>query len=119
MVARVLGDAVEDVRHLAAAHDGFELGRGQLDGHIEVAGVAAVDDHGGRAVVVHAREQPRHQLERPLGGREADALETTAALAHQRVQPLQGQRQVAAPLVAGQRVHLVDDHGPHAAQERP
>ncbi len=119
VVARVLGDAVEDVRHLAAAHDGLQLGRGQLNGHIEVAGVAAVDDHGRRPVVVHAGEQPRHQVERPLGGREADALEATAALAHQRVQPLQGQRQVAAALVARQRVHLVDDHGAHAAQERP
>ena len=119
VVPGVLGDAVEDVGHLAAAHDGLELGGGQLDRHIEVAGVAAVDDHRRRAVVVHAREQARHQVERPLGGREADALETTAALAHQRVQPLEAQRQVAAPLVAGQRVHLVDDHRAHAAQQAP
>ena len=119
VIPRVLGDAVEDVRHLAAAHDGLELGRGQLNGHLEVTGVAAVDDHGRWSVVVHAREEPRHQVERPLGGREPDALETAAALGHQGVQPLEAQRQMAAPLVAGQRVHLVDDHRPHAAQERP
>ncbi len=37
----------------------------------------------------------------------------------QRVQPLEAERQVAAPLVAGQRVHLVDDDGAHAAQHGP
>ena len=105
VAARVLGDAVEDVRHLAAAHDGLELGRGQLNGHIQVAGVAAVDDHRRRPVVVHAGEQPRHQVERPLGGGEADALEAAPALADRAaVQPLEGQRQVAAPFVVGQRV---------------
>ena len=61
VVPGVLGDAVEDVGHLAAAHDRLELGGGQLDGHLEVAGVAAVDDHGGRPVVVHAREEAGHQ----------------------------------------------------------
>ena len=115
----MLGDAVEDVGHLAAAHDGLELGGRELNRHVEVAGVAAVDDHRGRAVVVHTRQQARHQVERPLRGREADALQTTAALAHQRVEPLEAQRQVAAPLVTGQRVHLVDDHGAHAPQQRP
>ena len=119
VVPRVLGDAVEDVGHLAAAHDGLELGGRELDRHVEVAGVAAVDDHRRRAVVVHARQQARHQVERPLRGREADALEATAALGHQRVQPLEAERQVAAPLVAGQRVHLVDDHRAHAPQQRP
>ena len=115
----VLGDAVEDVGHLTAAHHRLELGGGQLDRHIEIAGVAAVDDHGRRAVVVHAREQAGHHVERALGGREADALEAAAALGDQRVQPLEAQGEVAAPLVAGQRVHLVDDDGAHAAQHGP
>jgi hypothetical protein len=77
----------------------------------------AVDDHGGRAVVVHTRQQARHQVQRPLRRREADALQVAAALAHQCVQPLEAQRKVAAPLVTRQRVHLVDDHGPHAAEQ--
>ena len=37
----------------------------------------------------------------------------------QRVEALEAEREVAAPLVAGQRVHLVDDHRAHAAQQRP
>ena len=119
MLPRVLGDAVEDVGDLAAAHHRLELGGGQLDGHVEVAGVTAVDDHRRRAALVHSREQPGHHVERSLRGREPDALQPPAALGHQRVQPLEAQRQVAAPLVAGQRVHLVDDHGAHAAQQRP
>ena len=117
VVPGVLGDAVEDVRHLAAAHDGLELGRGELDGDIEVAGVAAVDDHRRRALRMHAGEQAGHQVERALGGRQADALKTAAALGHQRVEALQAQREVAAPLVAGERVHLVDDDRAHAAQQ--
>ena len=39
-----------------------------------------------------------------------------ARLGGQRLQPLQGERQVGAALGAGQRVHLVDDHRPHGAQ---
>ena len=118
MVPGVLGDAVEDVGHLAAAHHRLELGGRQLDRHLEVAGVAAVDDHRRRAALVHAREQPRHEVERALGRREPDALQAAAALGHERVEPLEAQREVAAPLVAGERVHLVDDHGAHAAQQR-
>ncbi len=118
VVPGVLGDAVEDVGHLAAAHDGLELGGGQFDGHLEVAGVAAVDDHGGRPVVVHAREEAGHQVEGPLRGGQPDALEVAAALGHEGVEALEAEREMAAPLVAGERVHLVDDHRAHAAQQR-
>ncbi len=117
VVPGVIGDAVEDVRHLAAAHDGLQLRGRQLDRHLEIAGVAAVDDHRGRAVVVHAREEPGDQVQRPLRRREPDALETAPALGDERIEPLEAQGQVAAPLVPRQRVHLVDDHGPHAPQE--
>ena len=118
MVPRVLGDAVEDVGHLAAAHHRLELGGGELDGHIEVAGVAAVDDDRGRPVLVHARQQPGDHVEGSLGGREPDALQPPAALGHQRIEPLEAEREVAAALVAGERVHLVDDHGPHPSEQR-
>ena len=37
VVPGVIGDPVQDVGHLATAHDGFELGRRQLDRHLEVA----------------------------------------------------------------------------------
>ena len=80
--------------------------------------MAAVDDDRLVAPGVHAREQPRHEVERALRGRQPDALEAPAALGDQRVEPLEAQREVAAPLVAGERVHLVDDHRAHAAQQR-
>ena len=119
VVPRVLGDAVEDVGHLPAAHHRLELGRGELDGHVEVAGVAAVDDDGSGTLGVDPGQQPCHQVERTLGGRQADALEASPALGHQRVEPLEAQREMAAALVAGQRVHLVHDDGAHVAQQRP
>ena len=119
VMAGVLRDAVEDVRHLAAAHDGLELGGGQLDGDLEVAGVAAVDDHRGRTVLVHTAEEPGDEIEGPLRRRQPDALEGAAVLGHECVESFEAERQVAAPLVAGERVHLVDDHGPHTPQQRP
>ena len=117
MVTGVLGDAVEDVGHLAAAHDGLQLGGRELDRHLEVAGVPAVDDDRCLTPVVHTGEEARHQVEWPLRGREPDALQAAARLGHQRVETLEAERQVAATLVAGQRVHLVHDHGAHAAQQ--
>ena len=48
-----------------------------------------------------------------LGGREADALEASAG---QVLQPLERERQVAAPLVPRHGVNLVHDHGPDTAQ---
>ena len=117
MVPRVLGNAVEDVRHLAATHHRFELGGGKLDGHVEVAGVAAVDDDGRRPLLVHAREQPGDQVEWPLRGREADALQPPATLGDERIESFEAEREMAAALVACERVHLVDDHGPHAPEQ--
>ncbi len=63
----VLGDAVEDVGELAAAGHGLEFGVGELDRHIEIAGVPAVDDHRRRASSSCTPEEPGHHLERPLG----------------------------------------------------
>ncbi len=117
VVAGVLRNAVQDVGHLAAAQHRLELGGGQLDRHLEVAGVPAVDDDRGRTALVHPREQPRHEVEGALRRREPDALQAASALVHERVEPLETQRQVAAPLVTGERVHLVDDHGADAAQQ--
>ena len=116
MLPRVRGDAVEDVGELAATRHRLELAVGKLDRHVEIAGVTAVDDHRGRATLVHARKETGHNVEWALRGREADALQMPAALGDQAVQSLETQRQVAAPLVAGQRVHLVDDDGAHAPQ---
>ncbi len=119
VVLGVCGDLVQDVAELSPTGHRFELGVGELDRHIEIAGVAAVDDHRRRPVVVHAREQAGHHVERALRGREADALEVAAGLGDQRIQSLEAEGQMAPPLVAGQRVHLVHDDGVHAAQHGP
>ena len=84
-------DAVQDVRHLAAAHDGFQLGRGQLDRDLEVASMAAVHDHRRRAVLVDAGEKPGDEVQGALRRRESDALEGAAALGHECVESLEAQ----------------------------
>ncbi|OIQ82814.1 hypothetical protein GALL_353910 [mine drainage metagenome] len=82
-----------------------------------------VDDHtfGGRrlddrdragavGVGADADEEPGHRLRRSYCRRQADPLRRAA---EQRVEPLQGQREVRAPLGPGDGVDLVDDHGVH------
>ena len=66
----------------------------------------------------------RNARSRNARGRTAGALRPAGCLlpglsAAQRVQPFQGQGQVRAPLVAGQGVHLVDDHGLDAPERLP
>ena len=109
------GDAVEDVARAGAAGHRFELARRQLDGHVEVALVAAVDDGGRRPGRVGARQEPGHHLEGALGGRQPDALEAAPVLGHQPAQALEAEGEVGAALVAGQGVDLVDDHRVHAS----
>ncbi len=82
-------------------------------------GVAAIHDDRGRAAVVDPGKQSRNHVQRTLGGGETDALEAAATLGHERIEPLETQRQVTPPLVAGQRVHLVDDDRAHVAQHCP
>ena len=63
-----------------------------------------------------ADQQPGDGLDRALGGRQADPLHR---LRGQVLQPLQGQRQVRAALVARDRVDLVDDDRADRSQHRP
>ncbi len=60
-----------------------------------------------------AAEEARDLVGRPHRGRQPDPLGGTG---EQRVEPLERQGEVGAPLGAGDRVHLVDDHRVHAAQ---
>ena len=76
----------------------------------------AVDDDRGRAVGVHAGQQAGHDVQRPLCGREPDALQTPARLGDQGVQPLETERQMAPSLVPRQRVHLIHNEGAHPAE---
>ena len=105
-----LGDAVEHVAHLLGRRDRLELAVGQLEGEVEVALVADVDDRRQRPI---ADQQPADRLDRPLGGRQPDADRPPVA---QRLEALEAEGQVRAPLVAGHGVDLVDDHGLDRAQ---
>ena len=60
-----------------------------------------------------AAEEAGDLVDRPHGRREPDAL---GGLVEQLVEALEGDGQVGAALGAGDRVHLVDDHGLDAAQ---
>ena len=73
----------------------------------------------GRPVAVLAAEEAGDLRQRPLGGREADALQLAAVLGDHALQPLQAERQVRAALGAGDGVDLVDDHRADAAEDVP
>ena len=59
---------------------------------------------------------PRKRATSSSGRTVADSPIRWAGLREQRVEPLERHRQVGAPLGAGHRVHLVDDHGLDAPQ---
>ncbi len=85
------------------------------DDHLEVEllGRAGVDD---LDVAVAPAEEAGDLLQRPLGRREADPLHVAAG---QVLEPLERERQVGAPLAAGHRVDLVDDHRLGRGQHLP
>ena len=117
------GESLAEAGHVLDRDDDLELER--------LAG-AGVDD-GDLAPVAGAAEETGDGLERTLGGAEADALKggcdpaagcpggpsPTLAQALQALQALQAQREVRAPLAAGDRVDLVHDHVLHAAEDLP
>ncbi len=78
--------------------------------------MAAVDD-GGLAGRTGAGEQARRLFDGALGGRQADALGPGAEL--EMLEALEGEGQVRAPLVPGQGVDLVHDHGGHVTEDSP
>ena len=100
-----------------AAGPGASLRRAQV-GHV-------VDRHGDReldALVarrvddgdgLRSAEEGRHLVDRTHRRREPDALR---GLGQQRVEPLEAEGQVRAPLRGHDRVHLVDDHGLDGAE---
>ena len=94
---------VAQVRHVVDRH---------LDGHLERLAAACVHD---RDLAVGPAQEPRHLVQRPDGGREADPLRVDGGPGGK---PLQAQGQVGAALVWRQRVDLVDDDPADAAQHR-
>ena len=98
------GDAVEHVRELLGGRHRLQLAVGQLQAEVGVALMADVD-HGGQGPV--ADQQPADGLDRALRGRQPDPHRAPVA---EGFQPLEGEGQVGAALVAGDGVDLVDDH---------
>ena len=111
-----LGEAVVDLPPDVARHHRFERRRRDLDGEVARAPVADVDDRAlgaRRAIRTGPDQKARGLLDRLLGGREADPQQAIAA---QRREALERQRQMGAALVRGERVDLVDDHGPRGGE---
>ncbi len=117
-------DPFEHGRHLLEGRHGAELVVGELDGNVEPALMADVDDHAaGRAagqgpVRPGTHQQPGDRPYRPLGCRQANPDRSLVRRDHA-VQSLQAESEVRAALVTGQRVDLVDDHGPHRREHLP
>ena len=119
VLEHVGGDRVEDLAHLLGGDHRLELARRELDRQVELTLVALVHHHAARRSVRKGPSRPAaskesgDRLDRTLGGREADA---GRALVAERLEPLEGEGQVRAPLVPRDRVDLVDDHRPDAPQ---
>ena len=86
--------------------DGLELAAGRLHGEIDLAPRRHVDDH--RIGPAGARDEPADHFDRLLRRGEADPRNGPA---DERVQALEGERQMGAALIVGDRVNLVDDDG--------
>ncbi len=143
-----LHDALVDLLPLVVGHDRGQRRRRHLQRQVALLGIADVDDLARRDAVHQAGaadQEARHFGDRLLRGRQSDARDAARhaqgldglgigqrafavgfagdgrarRLVDHRLQPLQRQRQVAAALVGGQRVDLVDDHRAHGRQHAP
>ena len=119
-----VGDALLHVRPDGGGRAGLGgRGRGRVRGLAEVAHVLDGDDHREVPLLFRRRlddhgvaargQEAGDLLDRADGRGEADPA---GRLRQQRVQPLQGERQVRAALGARDGVHLVEDHRLHAGQ---
>jgi hypothetical protein len=67
------------------------------------------DRHRARSARVESAEQPPHLVERALRRAQADALERWSGCVPQRLEPLDGERQMGPALARDEGVDLVDD----------
>ena len=110
------GEPLVDLAPDLVGHHRFERRVGRLDGEVARTLVAGIDDRDLRgllAVLVGADEQARHGADGVLGRGKPDALQAVAA---ERRQAFERQRQMRAALVRRDGVDLVDDHGPRRRQ---
>ena len=101
-----LVDDLAQLAHVVDRHDDLDVERLAHAGVDDRDRPAARPCRRGR-LAVEAAEEAGDLLERALRGRQADALGRPLAAG---LEPLEGQRQVGAPLGGGQGVDLVDDH---------
>ena len=115
VLARQRRDPIVELAPLLVGAHRAELVLGDLDRQIEIAPLADVDDLGQR------RGRPTSRRAATSSGRTVADSPTRCSFAgrHQRLQPLERQRQVRAALVGRDGVDLVDDHRPHVAQRPP
>ena len=98
-------------------HDGAEGRAGHFNLQLEFPPVAGVEDLASLALrIARAGEEVGDPVNGLLRGRNPDAREWTGG---KPFQPLHGKRQVRSPLVAHQRVDLVDDERVHVRQDAP
>ena len=100
------GDPVPDVFHDLVGGDRPEFGVRNLHRQVHLPPVA--DPNHCRSLRRPRAQKPRHLRQRPHRRREPDALWRPAG---EPVEAFEGERQVAAALVAGERVDLVHDDG--------
>src|SRR5918999_477103 len=112
------GDAVENLPELFGRRHGFELAGGKLDREVEVALMTRVEDRARQIFAARAGsdEQPSDATDRPLSGRQPNALRAPGA---DMLEPLERESEVRPPLVARDRVDLVDDDGVHGFEHGP
>ncbi len=113
MLAGQRGQAVVDQRPGIVAHYRFQRHRRDFQRQVAGAAMADIDD---LARALGSDQKARNRVYGLLCGGQPDAHQRPFA---ERLQPLQRQRQVAAALVAGDGVDLVDDHAAHIAQHLP
>ena len=108
-----LRHAREDLAPRLRRADGLQRRSGQLQREVEFAPVPRVDD---RARAVGSDEQRRRVFDGLLRRGQSDALQGAAVLPHESIEPLHREREVAATLVACERMDLVDDQRAHGRE---
>ena len=104
-----LDQPLVDLLPYLAGHDRLERRSRHLDGQVDAALVASVDNRARRAIL----QESCHFFDRLLGRRQADALQRPAADV---VEPLEREREVGAAARLHHGVDFIDDDDPGGPQ---